>query len=182
MQTAVVGESAALREVTLSGGTGRLDLSVKVMFDGEEIAVENNAFIPTKAGTYTVEYTVTDYIGRTAVASYEIRAEVGDDPFIYGSVSLPRYFIAGKTYKLPQLAFTDYASGAAEVKNASVSVNGAAAADNTYTAAGSTITDDVPAGALGIARARQVNKPQWAKGKLEKFIAKQQAKEEAGSK
>lgn len=107
------------------------------MFDGEEIAVENNAFIPTKAGTYTVEYTVTDYIGRTAVASYEIRAEVGDDPFIYGSVSLPRYFIAGKTYKLPQLAFTDYASGAAEVKNASVSVNGAAAADNTYTAAGS---------------------------------------------
>ena len=137
VQTAVVGESAALREVTLSGGTGRLDLSVKVMFDGEEIAVENNVFIPTKAGMYTVEYTVTDYIGRTAVASYEIRAEVGDDPFIYGSVSLPRYFIAGKTYKLPQLAFTDYASGAAEVKNASVSVNGAAAADNTYTAAGS---------------------------------------------
>ena len=54
--------------------------------------------------------------------------------------------------------------------------------DGAYTAAGSTITDDVPAGALGIARARQVNKPQWAKGKLEKFIAKQQAKEEAGSK
>ena len=54
--------------------------------------------------------------------------------------------------------------------------------DNTFIAAGSTITDDVPAGALGIARARQVNKPQWAKGKLEKFIAKQQAKEEAGSK
>ena len=54
--------------------------------------------------------------------------------------------------------------------------------EGAYTAAGSTITDDVPAGALGIARARQVNKPQWAKGKLEKFIAKQQAKEEAGSK
>ena len=54
--------------------------------------------------------------------------------------------------------------------------------DGAYTAAGSTITDDVPAGALGIARARQVIKPQWAKGKLEKFIAKQQAKEEAGSK
>ena len=33
--------------------------------------------------------------------------------------------------------------------------------DYGYTAAGSTITDDVPANALGIARARQVNKEGW---------------------
>lgn len=37
--------------------------------------------------------------------------------------------------------------------------------DGCFTAAGSTITDEVPADALGIARARQVNKPDWAKGK-----------------
>ena len=34
--------------------------------------------------------------------------------------------------------------------------------DNAYTAAGSTITDDVPANALSIARAKQVNKDGWA--------------------
>ena len=33
--------------------------------------------------------------------------------------------------------------------------------DFSYTAAGSTITNDVPDGALGIARARQVNKEGW---------------------
>ncbi len=33
--------------------------------------------------------------------------------------------------------------------------------DNAFIAAGSTITEDVPAGALGIARARQVNKEGW---------------------
>ncbi len=33
--------------------------------------------------------------------------------------------------------------------------------DGAYTAAGSTITEDVPADSLGIARARQVNKLQW---------------------
>ncbi len=33
--------------------------------------------------------------------------------------------------------------------------------DNAYTAAGSTITDDVPSDALAIARARQVNKTGW---------------------
>ena len=36
-------------------------------------------------------------------------------------------------------------------------------AENAYTAAGSTITEDVPADSLGIARARQVNKEGWVK-------------------
>ena len=34
--------------------------------------------------------------------------------------------------------------------------------DGAYTAAGSTVTEDVPADSLAIARARQVNKPGWA--------------------
>lgn len=38
-----------------------------------------------------------------------------------------------------------------------------------YTAAGSTITDDVPEGALAIARARQVNKPGWATEQKKKY-------------
>lgn len=38
-------------------------------------------------------------------------------------------------------------------------------AENAYTAAGSTITEDVPAESLGIARARQVNKEGWVRRK-----------------
>jgi bifunctional UDP-N-acetylglucosamine pyrophosphorylase/glucosamine-1-phosphate N-acetyltransferase len=34
-----------------------------------------------------------------------------------------------------------------------------------YVAAGSSITDDVPAGALGIARGKQVNKDGWVERK-----------------
>lgn len=40
--------------------------------------------------------------------------------------------------------------------------------DGAYTAAGSTITKDVPSGALAIARSRQEIKPGWAQGKLGK--------------
>lgn len=40
--------------------------------------------------------------------------------------------------------------------------------DGAYTAAGSTITGDVPSNALGIARARQVNKDGWAESKRKK--------------
>lgn len=50
--------------------------------------------------------------------------------------------------------------------------------DGAYTAAGSTITEDVPEGALGVARARQVNKLGWAQEKLAKFIEKQKKKQQ----
>ena len=43
-----------------------------------------------------------------------------------------------------------------------------------YTAAGSTITDPVPEGALAIARSRQQNKPGWAQRKLAGYRAKKQ--------
>jgi bifunctional UDP-N-acetylglucosamine pyrophosphorylase / glucosamine-1-phosphate N-acetyltransferase len=43
--------------------------------------------------------------------------------------------------------------------------------DDAYVAAGSTITENVPAGALGIARGRQVNKAKWASGKRRELSA-----------
>jgi bifunctional UDP-N-acetylglucosamine pyrophosphorylase/glucosamine-1-phosphate N-acetyltransferase len=43
--------------------------------------------------------------------------------------------------------------------------------DNAYVAAGSTITENVPADALGIARSRQVNKQKWASKKRRELAA-----------
>jgi bifunctional UDP-N-acetylglucosamine pyrophosphorylase/glucosamine-1-phosphate N-acetyltransferase len=43
--------------------------------------------------------------------------------------------------------------------------------DGAYVAAGSTITENVPADALGIARGRQVTKPHWASKKRRQLIA-----------
>ncbi len=43
--------------------------------------------------------------------------------------------------------------------------------DNAYVAAGSTITENIPADALGIARGRQVNKPRWAAKKRRQLAA-----------
>ena len=50
--------------------------------------------------------------------------------------------------------------------------------DGAYTAAGSTITTDVPAGDMGIARERQTNIEGYAKPKLEAYIAKKTKLEE----
>jgi len=42
--------------------------------------------------------------------------------------------------------------------------------DGAYIAAGSTITENVPSDALGIARGRQVNKPGWAAKKKKNAV------------
>ena len=46
--------------------------------------------------------------------------------------------------------------------------------NHAFTAAGSTIGKDVPDGALGIERARQMNVPSWGEKKLQKYIEKKQ--------
>src|SRR5438094_8929614 len=51
--------------------------------------------------------------------------------------------------------------------------------DHAYIAAGSTITQNVPADSLGIARGRQVNKPGWAAKKRRELAAAQQPKKSA---
>ncbi len=51
--------------------------------------------------------------------------------------------------------------------------------DGAYVAAGSTITDNVPAAALGIARGRQVNKPGWAAKKRRELAAAEKSKKAA---
>lgn len=50
-----------------------------------------------------------------------------------------------------------------------------------YIAAGSTVTDDVPAQALAIARARQVNKPAWARQRKQALAAAKAAADTSSS-
>ena len=50
-----------------------------------------------------------------------------------------------------------------------------------YVAAGSTVTDNVPADALAIARGRQVNKSGWARTRRQKLAAAKAQKEEPGA-
>jgi bifunctional UDP-N-acetylglucosamine pyrophosphorylase/glucosamine-1-phosphate N-acetyltransferase len=52
--------------------------------------------------------------------------------------------------------------------------------DAAYVAAGSTVTEHVPAGALAIARGRQVNKPGWAARKRRELAAEEKPRKAAG--
>lgn len=111
----VCGTDIALASPVYSVSSGRADLNVKVKLNGTVVAENVESFFPEKAGTYSVEYVVTDYLGRTATASYNVTVENGSTPVFIGSPVLPRYFLTGSEYTLPEFnAYTYSDAGRAD--------------------------------------------------------------------
>ena len=88
---------------------------------GEEapVVIEDGSFIPTKAGTYTVTLTATDFVRRVKSVSYDVVVEAGTKPVFEKEPYLPVAFISGCEYVLPQIGaynFTDGSGDAVAVK------------------------------------------------------------------
>lgn len=102
------------KAINLKGGSanGILDINKEVKYqDGTILEIENNKFFPTKAGTYTVTISATDYIGQVANQSYDVVIENGDRPVYIEEPIIPKYFISGQEYILPAINAYDYTQG-----------------------------------------------------------------------
>lgn len=111
----VCGTDVALATPVYSVSSGKANVDVKVKLNGTIVAENVSSFFPEKAGTYSVEYVVSDYLGRTATASYNVTIENGANPVFIGSPVLPRYFLTGSEYTLPEFnAFTYTSEGKKE--------------------------------------------------------------------
>lgn len=94
----------------VEGGTGKITVEKAVIFNGERTVI-TDGFRPEVLGTYTVEFTATDYIGKTKTETLEVGTKAGDKPMLVDSVYLPPVYIAGGSYVLPELYVNDYTSG-----------------------------------------------------------------------
>lgn len=108
-----------------SGGSGKVSVETAMIFSGKRTVIENG-FRPETAGEYTIEYTATDYIGRTKKATFVITARAGDKPLFVDKVSLPPVYVSGGRYVLPELYVNDYTSGRLERVLCDVKVKDAA--------------------------------------------------------
>ena len=112
---AAVGEKVTIATPVISGSVGETDYTVTVTLNGGEISVENDTFVPTEKGEYLVTYVAEDYFGRTAEMQYVITVSAADMPVIdEDAICLPKYFIKGHTYTLPEVKAYDYADGGKE--------------------------------------------------------------------
>ncbi len=98
-------------DVTATGGSGNLKLAYTVKLGEENFEIKDGKFFPTRAGTYKVTVSATDYIGIVETAVYDVVVAAGDKPVYLDSPIIPKYFVSGKTYTLPALTAYDYTDG-----------------------------------------------------------------------
>lgn len=122
----VIGEQIPVsRPTQVSGGSGgkpRLHIYAEGggatynVFDGyfQDITEWTDLhFRAFSAETYTVHYVATDYTGITEKHSYTVTVSRGSIPVFLGKPALPKYFIAGASYLLPEFSAYNYADGSA---------------------------------------------------------------------
>ena len=139
------GEKVDLAAYTLSGGSGDIDVTFTATVGGVTETV-GASFIPRRTGIYKINYVATDYLGRTATASYDLSVTASGTPIFGDTPTLPVAYISGTKYAIPALYADDYSSGEAKKVAATVKVtdgNG----EKTYNA-GETFTPN--AGESGI--------------------------------
>ena len=89
-----------LPEMTAESDGGTVTLTKSVTYHGKPVAVEGDTFRPEKSGEYEVTYTLIDRLGNIRQFEYVIEASYAELPLLEKPI-LPKYFVVGKTVKLP---------------------------------------------------------------------------------
>ena len=126
------GISIQLPEQSYTGGLGNVQTRVAVRDEaGNETDCPSDYFLPENGGNYTIIFYAEDYSGQ--VSSVEVPCSVADNPnpVFDGTISLPKYFIAGKHYTLPTWTATQYGEEKQEIE-AQITATGGQLDGNTF--------------------------------------------------
>ena len=94
----IVGKSG----VSATGGNGNLHVGCTVFApDGQEVALQNNAFVAEMVGDYKIVYTATDYFGVEAKEESIVHVSAIERAVFLTEPSLPEVLISGFHYVLP---------------------------------------------------------------------------------
>ena len=108
--TAFINEVVNLPSYELTGGSGTVNENLSVYApNGEKINVSTGNFVVTQTGSYKVQYTFTDYLGKEFRIIKQIRTELSKKPVI----SLPyiqKYLKKDNYIVLNQAVAHDYTS------------------------------------------------------------------------
>lgn len=130
----VAGEKASIADYSIEGNvSGDASTSIKALLNGEETEIVNGEFEPQKSGIYTIEYTATDYLGRTVVASYRLDVQNATEMQLKDGYTFPQALVAGIEYSIPSYYAYDYTSGSLVKREMSLYVddkNGERKAEN----------------------------------------------------
>ena len=90
---------------------GNLTEKITAKSGETEIEVKNGEFTPTVAGTYSVKYEISDFVGQIASNAYEIQVDMATEPVFLNEPLFERNYISGKVYKMPTMHAINPANG-----------------------------------------------------------------------
>ncbi|MBQ8374029.1 MAG: hypothetical protein IJX98_00450 [Clostridia bacterium] len=102
VETGVAGIEMQLASAAVENASGNCSVNIQAKLkDGDDVQSvgEDLRFCPMYAGTYVIEYFVSDYVSE-ASASYEITVEKNETPVFFGNVNVPAYFVQDRAYQL----------------------------------------------------------------------------------
>ena len=120
-QEGVAGEEYTVRGYSVFGAIGEANVSAEAVLQGSDVRyeIQDGSFIPEYAGTYTVTYTLSDYVS-SVTQSYEIQVVKGNAVRVVKLPYVPQYLIAGCLYDFSAVEGTDYSSGSPQAAQVSI--------------------------------------------------------------
>lgn len=111
----VVGAMYYAPEYTVSGEFGNYDIEITAKVGNESIKLEQTregfGFRPFKAGTMTITYKATDFVGQEYVKTIDVTVNETTKPTFIETPVLPFAMIEGNTYTLPGVNAYNYIDG-----------------------------------------------------------------------
>lgn len=111
--TIYLGQKHIIPDVVSMGGSGLSQVETIVIKTGSNKAfrINDGEFVPESEGKYYVQFVATDYIGETKVVGYSLNVVVSDKAVFVDEPNLPKYFIEGFEYNLPEFYGYCFATG-----------------------------------------------------------------------
>ncbi len=102
-----VRDDFVLPEATVSGGTGTIEITYEISYDGANMsAVPGDRVILNGKGDVKVKISATDELGFVKTASYTVKVDMNKKFFV--CENLPAAYKAGETVTLPDIKILDY--------------------------------------------------------------------------
>ncbi len=123
-----IGEKYYFPSVSYTGNKGKVNIDYSIINEGKKLTAENGFVRPVKTGEMYIVVSARDYIGQTSSKTISVSVKATDRPTFVEEPVLPKYFVSGNTYLLPQIKAYNYVDeSAAEVPTKiKVSENGSA--------------------------------------------------------
>ncbi len=110
----VAGDLLVFPQATVRGYIGTVEVKKYISLNGEKTEVEGDEYRFMRTGEYEVSFVAEDLVGNSNSVSYTINVAAGAAAQFTDPITVPKYFIMGRTYTLPTVYARNYTDGSGD--------------------------------------------------------------------